>query len=162
MFKIQGTKEDSNGVSFFLDYTIKGEIKSIEVTAASAKTANIRYCQLAFDFLQFSIDELYCEIQKIRPHYFNSALVPYINDLNWCCVYWNLLTMRESIALMKDSPKRYATRVAVTDLTALIPLFQFENRETISSLVNDIKQVSIKMTEFIKKIESYETSVSVC
>lgn len=157
MFQVENFVQSNDLCSFELKYRIKGKDFSVHYSEVSQDKARREYVEAAFLFLQFQLDELFIEVQRLKPYYFNNASVPYCgNDVVWPKSFWDFLTLKKELGPAKTMILLFCYKILNINLNGLIPVLHFENREQIQELVKSINKLAGEIIQTLKKL-SYET-----
>lgn len=161
MWKITHAQEQNNHFLIQIEYNFANSENThqLEITAKNPILAHSIFANNAITFIQSSLDELYCELQKIRPNYFDNSSKPYVGEpynQMWTIAYWSFLQLREKLSNTLD-PIAYIKVLNLFNFNPLIPVFLQLNHEVIKSFVLDIKKTAELVLKSINKIQNNGT-----
>lgn len=155
MFQVENFVQSNKVCSFELKYRLNGKDYKIPYAEVSTEQARKEFIKTAFQYLQFQLDDLYVEVQNLRPYYFNNASIPYCgNDNVWPKSYWDFLTLRKELEKAKSMISLFCYKILNINLNGLIPVLHFENREQIRELVKSINKLASEIINTLKKISN--------
>lgn len=159
MFTTEINQAD-NGFQYVLKmtYCVWGtdETKNLEYVVNQRKNAYQHFITHACDFLRWTSDYLYQNLQMIRPHYFDRTVSPYFGSAHqvWLTKYWMFLECRDRVRRYQFSDYELARSYKGKILDDLIPMYHFDNRPEIKACVAIIEKLSAEILAAIKKVNS--------
>lgn len=159
MFKFSALKQNDL-FKFEVEYSFDTTetIHSLSIEKTNPKEAHLELCNNLVSLLHVRLDELYCQLQGIREHYFNNNLTTYVGQPYnhiWTTGYWKFLGLKQNLQTAINVTT-YIEQICTHNFEPIIPAFEKLNHEPIKATVYEIKEIAQKINSSIQKMKSYE------
>ncbi len=133
----------------------ENEEKEFSYTVNQRKNAYEIFVVQAAEYLRWTSDYLYSQLQGIHKYYFDLTSVPYFGHAqkNWASVYWNFIDSRDRARLFPTSEKELAKSYKGKIFGELIPIYHFPERLEIKKAIATIEKLSVEILATISKLQ---------